>query len=138
MISMSAHFYKDELLLKIKNSDLSKKLVNVGSDYKTDMIHDPDDAMKLIVDEESNLVRAMSKDLLKYNAVDCGLFKCKYEFFSILQEAKENGKYSLSDACNILINNNFLGCVNIHDSNWIDIDTPDALNYINNNRKLFE
>lgn len=138
MISMSDHFYKDELLLKIKNSDLSKKLVNVGSDYKTDMIHDPDDAMKLIVDEESNLVRAMSKDLLKYNAVDCGLFKCKYEFFSILQEAKENGKHSLSDACNMLINNHFLGGVNIHDSYWIDIDTPDALNYINNNRKLFE
>ena len=138
MISMSDHFYKDDLLLKIKNSDLSKTLVNVGSDYKTDIIHDPDDAMKLIVDKKSGLVRAMSKDILKYNAVDCGLFKCRYEFFSILQRSKKDQKYSLSDACNILINNLALGGVDIDESNWLDIDTPDALIYINKNRKLFE
>lgn len=138
MISMSDHFYNDDLLLKIKNSDLTNITVNVGADYKTDAIHDPDDAMKLIIDRNSNLVSQMSKDLLKYNAVDCGIFKCKYEFFSILQEAKDSGKYSLSDACNILINNQGLGGVNIEDSIWIDIDTPEALDYINKNRKLFE
>ncbi len=138
MISMSDHFYNDDLLLKIKNSDLTNITVNVGADYKTDAIHDPDDAMKLIIDRNSNLVSQMSKDLLKYNAVDCGIFKCKYEFFSILQEAKDSGKYSLSDACNILINNHSLGGVNIEDSIWIDIDTPEALDYINKNRKLFE
>ena len=138
MISMSDHYYKDDLLLKIKNSELSKTIVNVGSDYKIDMIHDLDDGMKLQIDKESNLVDAMSKDLMKYNAIDCGLFKCKYEFFSILQEAKENGKHSLSDACNMLIKNHCLGGVNIEDSPWLDIDTPDALNYINNNRNLFE
>ena len=138
MISMSDHFYNDDLLLKIKNSDLTNITVNVGADYKTDAIHDPDDAMKLIIDRNSNLVSQMSKDLLKYNAVDCGIFKCKYEFFSILQEAKDSGKYSLSDACNILINHQDLGGVDIEDSIWIDIDTPEALDYINKNRKLFE
>lgn len=138
MISMSDHFYNDDLLLKIKNSDLTNITVNVGADYKTDAIHDPDDAMKLIIDRNSNLVSQMSKDLLKYNAVDCGIFKCKYEFFSILQEAKDSGKCSLSDACNILINNQGLGGVNIENSIWIDIDTPEALDYINKNRKLFE
>jgi choline kinase len=138
MISMSDHFYNDDLLLKIKNSDLTNITVNVGADYKTDAIHDPDDAMKLIIDRNSNSISQMSKDLLKYNAVDCGIFKCKYEFFSILQEAKDSGKYSLSDACNILINNQGLGGVNIEDSIWIDIDTPEALDYINKNRKLFE
>ncbi len=138
MISMSDHFYNDDLLLKIKNSDLTNITVNVGADYKTDAIHDPDDAMKLIIDRNSNSISQMSKDLLKYNAVDCGIFKCKYEFFSILQEAKDSGKYSLSDACNILINNQGLGGVNIENSIWIDIDTPEALDYINKNRKLFE
>ena len=138
MISMSDHFYNDDLLLKIKNSDLTNITVNVGADYKTDAIHDPDDAMKLIIDRNSNSISQMSKDLIKYNAVDCGIFKCKYEFFSILQEAKDSGKYSLSDACNILINNQDLGGVNIEDSMWIDIDTPEALDYINKNRKLFE
>ena len=52
--------------------------------------------------------------------------------------SKDNGKYSLSDACNVLINNQDLGGVNIDDSLWLDIDTPEALVYINKNRKLFE
>ena len=121
-----------------KNSDLTNTSVNVGADYKTDTIHDPDDAMKLIIDKNSNIISEMSKDLLEYNAVDCGIFKCKYEFFTILQEAKDSGKYSLSDACNILINNQDLGGVNIGDSVWLDIDTPEALNYLNENRNLFE
>ena len=138
MISMSDHFYNDDLLIKIKDSVLTNITVNVGADYKTDAIHDPDDAMKLIIDRNSNSISQMSKDLIKYNAVDCGIFKCKYEFFSILQEAKDSGKYSLSDACNILINHQDLGGVDIEDSIWIDIDTPEALDYINKNRKLFE
>jgi len=62
----------------------------------------------------------------------------KYEFFSILEETKSNGNYSLSDACNILINNQDLGGVNIDDSVWLDIDTPEALDYIKKNRKLFK
>ena len=94
--------------------------------------------MKLIIDKDSEIVSAMSKDLRKYNAVDCGLFKCKYEFFSILEKTKSNGNYSLSDACNILINNQDLGGVNIDDSVWLDIDTPEALDYIKKNRKLFK
>ena len=138
MISMSDHYYNSDLLIKIMESELSNTIVNVGADYKTDAIHDPDDAMKLIIDKDSKIVSAMSKDLRKYNAVDCGLFKCKYEFFSILEETKSNGNYSLSDACNILINNQDLGGVNIDDSVWLDIDTPEALDYIKKNRKLFK
>ena len=44
----------------------------------------------------------------------------------------------IRDRCNMIINNHCLGGVNIEDSAWLDIDTPDALNYINNNRNLFE
>ena len=78
MISMSDHFYNDELLLKIKNSDLLNTLVNVGADYKTNVIHDPDDAMKLIIEKDSNLVNLLNgkfsdkinilnKDILKFD-----------------------------------------------------------------------
>ena len=57
---------------------------------------------------------------------------------SYSQETKNNGNYSLSGACNILINNQDLGGVNIDDSVWLDIDTPEALDYIKKNRKLFK
>jgi choline kinase len=79
----------------------------------------------------------MSKELPIYNAIDCGLFKCRYEFFDYLEEAKEKNECSLSDACNILINNKLMGSVDIQDNPWIDIDTPEALDFINKNPEKF-
>ena len=75
-------------------------------------------------------------ELTDYNAVDCGVFKCRYDFFSILASAREKGNYSLSEACEILISKNNLGGVNIGDSFWIDIDTPEALEYCRLNGQM--
>lgn len=129
LLSMSDHYYKFDLLNKIIKSDLTQTVANVGADYKVNSIHDPDDAMKLVIDPISGIIGAMSKHLANYNAVDCGVFKCGYEFFLHLEAAKEEGSCSLSDACNRLIENQSLGGVDIKDSEWLDIDTPDALDY---------
>ena len=59
-----------------------------------------------------------------------------YDFFSILASAREKGNYSLSEACEILISKNNLGGVNIGDSFWIDIDTPEALEYCRLNGQM--
>jgi len=93
--------------------------------------------MKLKIDKESNLIRAMSKNLFEYDAIDCGIFKCRYTFFDYLNKAKSKNECSLSDACNILINENLMGSVDIKSCPWIDIDTPEALTFINENPKKF-
>ena len=93
--------------------------------------------MKIDIDQETKLINAMSKHLKIYNAIDCGIFKCKYNFFNYLELGKKNNNCSLSDACNILIKESLMGSVNIYDSNWIDVDTPEALDYINNNPNKF-
>ena len=80
----------------------------------------------------------MSKNLNTYNAIDCGIFKCKYSFFDYLIQAKEKGNCSLSDACNLLINEGLMGSVNIKNYPWIDIDTPEALTYIEQNPWKFK
>ena len=137
MISMSDHYYTSDILKIIKDKSDSNTIASVGADYKIDEIHDIDDGMKLKIDEDSNLIRSMSKTLSKYNAIDCGIFKCKYEFFDYLKKAKEKDECSLSDACNLLMNKGLMGSVDIESYPWIDIDTPEALDFINQNPKKF-
>ena len=66
----------------------------------------------------------MSKDLQDYQAIDCGLFKCGYEFFDLLAETADAGEGSLASACNLAISDRKLGGADIGDYYWIDIDTP--------------
>ena len=137
LISMSDHYYNSELLMKMKDYKNINTIASVGADYKIDNIHDIDDGMKINIDNKTNLIKAMSKNLSKYNAIDCGIFKCKYDFFSYLEKARAKNNCSLSDACNILIKKRLMGSVDIQNNPWLDIDTPEALDFINKNPEKF-
>tara|TARA_B100000508_G_C11395650_1_gene245661 strand:+ start:79 stop:798 length:720 start_codon:yes stop_codon:yes gene_type:complete len=138
LISMSDHYYTSKSLIRMKNHKNKKTIASVGSDYKIKEIYDIDDGMKIKIDKESKLIKAMSKNLNNYNAIDCGLFKCQYEFFNYLKDAKKRNECSLSDACNLLINQSLMGSVDIKNDPWIDIDTPESLSYINDNPDNFK
>ncbi len=137
LISMSDHYYTNSILKIMKNHMNENTIASVGADYKVNDIHDIDDGMKIEINKNTKLIEAMSKELTIYNAIDCGIFKCKYEFFNYLEKAKEKNKCSLSDACNLLIKKGLMGSVDIQNNSWIDIDTPEALNFLNNNREKF-
>ena len=136
LISMSDHLYFSDLLEKVINTDFSKYLVNVGVDLKIDSIFDIDDGMKLKFSADDLSITAMSKNLHSYNAIDVGLFKCNYKFFDYLAKAKDKNKCSLSNACNELILDGRLGGVDIADTYWLDIDTPEALSHARNDMAL--
>ena len=72
----------------------------------------------------------MDKKLLSYDAIDCGVFKCKYKFFQSLNIAKDKMKGSLSDACNVLINDEKMGGIDIGEEFWLDVDTPESVKYL--------
>ena len=129
MISMSDHLYFSNLLKTLKESNLADRIVNVGVDMRIDSIFDIDDGMKVVINPKNFLVKAMSKSLIKYNAIDVGLFKCKYSFFDYLETGYKNKVYSLSNSCNELIKNKMLGAIDIKDNFWLDIDTPEALEF---------
>lgn len=136
LISMSDHLYFSDLLEKVVNSDLSKHYVNVGVDLKIDSIFDIDDGMKVKFSTHDSSITAMSKNLKSYNAIDVGLFKCNYKFFDYLIRANKKNKCSLSNACNELILDGSLGGVDISDSYWLDIDTPESLSHARNDMAL--
>jgi choline kinase len=130
LISMSDHLYGAALLDLVLGSSLAGRVANVGLDFDPDHIFDLDDGMKVRVDpSDTQIVIGMSKDLTSYQAIDCGLFRCRYEFFDALEEARERGKCSLADACNQLIPERRLGGIDIGDRFWIDVDTPEAFTH---------
>ena len=138
MISMSDHLYFADMMKKVKESSLSNRVANVGLDYNVNDIFDIDDGMKVFAQPDTMVVKSMSKKLKNYNAIDVGLFKCSYQFFSFLENLNKNGSCSLSDGCNELIDQELLGGVDIKDSFWLDIDTPDSLHFSRNNSQVSE
>ena len=136
MISMSDHLYFADMMKKVKESSLSNRVVNVGLDFNVNNIFDIDDGMKVFAQPNTMMVQSMSKKLKNYNAIDVGLFKCSYLFFSFLENLNKNGSCSLSAGCNELIDQELLGGVDIRDSFWLDIDTPDALQFSRNNNRV--
>ena len=138
MISMSDHLYFADMMKKVKESSLSNRVANVGLDFNITDIFDIDDGMKVFAQPDTMMVQSMSKKLKSYNAIDVGLFKCSYHFFSFLENLNKNGSCSLSAGCNELITQELLGGVDIRDSFWLDIDTPDALHFSRNNIRVSE
>ena len=138
MISMSDHLYFADMMKRVKESSLSNRVVNFGLDFNINNIFDIDDGMKVFAQPNTMMVQSMSKKLKNYNAIDVGLFKCSYQFFSFLENLNKSGSCSLSAGCNELIDQELLGGVDIRDSFWLDIDTPDALHFSRNNSRASE
>ena len=136
MISMSDHLYFADMMKKVKESSLSNRVVNVGLDFNIIDIFDIDDGMKVFAQPDTMMVKSMSKNLKDYNAIDVGLFKCSYKFFSFLENLNKSGSCSLSAGCNELIDQELLGGVDIRESFWLDIDTPEALHFARNNNHV--
>ena len=128
MISMSDHIYNVDLFSKIAQSEFGRYSAMVGLDFKVNNVYDIDDAMKVSVSENNqSKITSMSKSLKVFNAIDCGVFKCKYQFFNALEKAIKKGDCGLSDGCNVLITEGKMGGVNIGDSFWMDVDTPESI-----------
>ena len=133
IVSMSDHFYGPDLLEQVMKINLANNTACVALDFNKDDIFDIDDGMKITVQKNNKeKVTGMSKTLDNYDAIDCGVFKFKYSFFKTLDNARRSGKFSISEACQMLIKIGEMGGVNIGNSFWLDIDTPEAIHYLKN------
>ena len=134
IVSMSDHYYGSDLLEIVVQSSLEDKIATVGLDFNINDIFDIDDGMKVEVDPVDNTkISSMSKSLLKYDAIDCGVFKLDYLFFDYLSDANKIGKHRIMDACQYLITIGKMGGINIGKCFWMDIDTPESLMYLRSN-----
>ena len=133
IVSMGDHFYGPDLLERVIKINLGNNTACVALDFNKDDIFDIDDGMKITVEKNNKeKVTGMSKTLDNYDAIDCGVFKFKYSFFKTLDNARKSGKFSITEACQMLIKIGEMSGVNIGNSFWLDIDTPEAVHYLKN------
>jgi choline kinase len=124
LLTMSDHLFDESIVdLLIDSSDPG--LLNIAVDRKLDSIFDLDDAMK--VQARGNQIVAIGKHLRDYDAIDTGLFVCSVEVFDYLERAKRNGDCSLADGVRLMAEGNQVRGIDIGDSWWQDIDTPEML-----------
>jgi choline kinase len=102
--------------------------VILAIDRKVSSVFDLDDATKVRL--EQNRVVEIGKCLQTYNALDTGMFLCGPVLFDWLDRAVSNGNCSLSDGLRLMAQRGKFNGFDIGDSQWQDVDTPEALDHL--------
>jgi len=129
LLSMSDHLFDKAIVDHLRDSFHSDYL-NVAVDRKLDSIFDLDDAMK--VQTRANKVIDIGKALRDYDAIDIGLFVCPLEIFDYLERARSGSHKSdcsLADGVLLMACDNKVCAVDIGESWWQDVDTPQMLQH---------
>lgn len=80
-----------------------------------------EEATKVALDGDR--VTAIGKDLVKFDALDTGLFVCSPRLFEALDEARAGGDTTLSGGIRALAARGLMRARDIGDAAWYDIDT---------------
>jgi choline kinase len=123
LLSMSDHLVSPAALRAVRDAPAGPALLLV--DPRIDAVIDLDDATKVWV--EDGRITRIGKDLDRYNAVDCGIFRLDGRFFPAMETALAAGREGISDAMRELIAARALAPLPLPaGAEWVDIDTPDA------------
>ncbi len=125
LLIMSDHIFSTEIIkrLSLKRPEPGSAILAIDLNPR-DYI-DMDDATKVIVKE--NKIRAVSKALKDYDAVDCGAFLVSTEVLDFAEELIKKGKDTLNDVMDELAKQGRLKAFDIGDEFWIDVDTEESL-----------
>jgi len=129
LLTMSDHLFDGAVVGRLLDS-FDSDYLNVAVDRKLDSIFDLEDAMKVRTRE--NKIIDIGKNLRDYDAIDIGLFVCPLEIFDYLERAKsrsDRSDCSLADGVRMMAHDNKVRAMNIGDSWWQDVDTPQMLQH---------
>ena len=130
ILLMSDHIFSEEMLQKMMQTEVPFDEALLAIDFKIDAIPDLEDGMKIQCQrEECNKyqITKFGKQLTEFEAIDAGMFKLNYSFFDALADSIVNDKTSLSDACNVFAAKGKMKGLDIGDSIWLDVDTPEMI-----------
>jgi 1L-myo-inositol 1-phosphate cytidylyltransferase len=127
LLLMADHIFEPRTARALLRQSLAADEVILGVDYNIDRIFDLEDATKVKV--QGNEIVGIGKDLLRYDALDTGMFLCSPTLFQRLESAKRNGNCSLSDGMRQLAQERKLKAFDVGDGRWQDVDTPEAFAY---------
>ena len=123
LLSMSDHLVSPAALRAVRGAPPGPALLLV--DPRVHEVIDVDDATKVWVGD--GRITHIGKDLDRWNAVDCGIFRLDGRFFPAMEAALADGREGISDAMRHLIAAGALAAMPLPvGAGWVDIDTPEA------------
>ena len=126
LLSMSDHLVAPPALAHLIAARSDQNLLLV--DPRVEDVFDLPDATKVML--EGTHITDIGKELVDFNAIDCGVFRLDERFFEAMGCAIRHGKESISEGVHHLIKARAFGGVLLPEgSHWIDIDTPEAYEY---------
>jgi 1L-myo-inositol 1-phosphate cytidylyltransferase len=129
LLTMSDHVFENAIIDRLLDS-FAPGFLNIAVDRKLDSIFDLDDAMK--VQTRGDKIIDIAKNLRDYDAIDIGLFVCPLEIFDYLERAKSGSHQSdcsLADGVRLMARDNKVCAIDIGESWWQDVDTPQMLQH---------
>ena len=127
LLLMADHVFEPKTARALLRQPIGDDEVFLGVDYNVDRIFDLDDATKVQV--AGNDIVDIGKEIVRYNALDTGMFLCSPSLFERLDAAKKDGNCSLSDGMRQLCRDRKLKAFDVGDGHWQDVDTPEAFAY---------
>ena len=132
LLAMSDHLMQYEGIKKIVTHRLENGTCALLVDKKIDTIFWLADAAKVKLD--GNKIVSVDKNNTKFEAVDCGAFKCSPVIFEEIKKAGDHPD-TISAAISSFAKNGKMIAVDIGEHRWVDIDEYEELEAA---RKIFK
>ena len=124
-LMMCDHIVGPQFLTRLLEQDDGERGCAVVVDRQPELVPDLPEATKVRISGDRVIV--IGKTLLKYDAVDTGVFLCRPPLFQALQDSAERERHTLSDAVQLLASQGEVGWVDCDGLRWIDVDTAEDL-----------
>jgi choline kinase len=124
LLLMSDHLWSPDLVQYVREFPLADDEVVLGVDYKVAECFDIDDATKVAL--RGDRVIGIAKDLLRYDALDTGVFRITPAVIEALERVDGPNGCSLSQGMAELARDGRMRAVDVEDAGWVDVDTPAA------------
>ena len=130
--TMADHFFSEEFVEKAIASDFSRTTLSlvVDSPSFTNAHVDLDDVTR--VESKNGLIQNIGKNLEVYDFFDTGLFHAKVEMFDCLEESVKDGKHSITNMVQRLVESQQASVLEVSGHFWNDVDTPEDLDFMRN------
>ena len=127
-LTMADHILQESLLEKASTHTPPEGGATLLVDYDIEGVFDLDDATKVY--SENNEIQNIGKQIKEYNCIDTGVFVCTTGLMKELEKVyNKHGDASLSDGVKSLADKNLMHTLDIGDSFWQDVDTPEMLKH---------
>ncbi|RKZ22552.1 hypothetical protein DRQ16_02265 [bacterium] len=127
ILLMCDHVFDPEIVKTFVERAMESGTSLLAVDPRKDWVFDLDDATKVKL-RGDNIVD-IGKELENFNGIDMGLFYCLPDFTIALEEAAEEGEYSLSAGVRFLAGKKRIKAVKMDGRMWFDLDTPESIDH---------